>query len=115
MGSALRLQWRAVRRDLRARATFKLSHTCVTIVCKHIDVLDIYWGEQDVLDMKMVVLSEIDACVPTRELAVDELADALEGITSAPASPTTLSSVLTQLHTFGKVFAASGGACLTTC
>ena len=39
MGSALRLQWRALRRDVRARATFKLSHKCVAIVCKHIDVL----------------------------------------------------------------------------
>ena len=61
------------------------------------------------LHIKMDVLFEVDACVPTPDLA-----DALEG-TSAPASPTILSSVLTQFHTFGKVFAASGGACPTTC
>ena len=41
------------------------------------------------LDMKMVVLFEVNACGPTPELAVDDLADVLEGITSAPASPTT--------------------------
>ena len=39
--------------------------------------------------MKMVVLFEVNACGPTPELAVDDLADVLEGITSAPASPTT--------------------------
>ena len=66
------------------------------------------------LDMKMVVLFEVDACVPTLELAVDDLADVLEGITFAPASPTTMSLVPTQLHTSGKVFAASGGVCPST-
>jgi hypothetical protein len=45
------------------------------------------------LDMKMVVRFEVDACVPTPELAVDDLADALEGITSAPTSPMNTSSV----------------------
>ena len=67
------------------------------------------------LDIKMVVRFEVNACVPTPELAVDNLADALEGITFALASPTTSSSVLTQLHTLGKALAASGGACSSTC
>ena len=61
------------------------------------------------LDMKMVVLFDVDACKPTLDPAVDDLADTLEGITSAPASPTTSSLVLTQLHTFREAFAASGG------
>ena len=67
------------------------------------------------LDMKMIVRFEVDACVPTPELVVDDLADALEGITSAPISPTNSSSVLTQLHTFVKALAVSGGACPSTC
>ena len=66
------------------------------------------------LYIKMDDLFEVDAYVPTPDLAADDLADALEG-TSARASPTTLSSVLTRFHTFGKVFTASGGACPTTC
>ena len=65
--------------------------------------------------MKMAVRLEVNACVPTPELAVDDLADALEGITSALMSPTTLSSGLTQLQMFGKALAASGGACPSTC
>jgi len=66
------------------------------------------WGEQDMLDMKMVVHFEVDACLPTEdpgtELATetgptpagDSLADALGGITlSSAASP---SSSPTTIH-----------------
>ena len=78
-----------------------------------------FWGEQDMVDMKIVVRFEVDACLPTEtstatvtktrtsdtkrpgrkspELTLDELADALGGMdlrtpSRAPTSPTTTSS-----------------------
>ena len=45
------------------------------------------------LDMKMVVRFEVNACTLTPELAVDDLADELEGITSVRTSSTSKSPV----------------------
>lgn len=47
-------------------------------------------------DMKMIVHFEVYACLDTPELAVDDLANALGGITSAPTSLTT--TALEILH-----------------
>ena len=118
MGSALRPQFRAPRRDVRARATIGPSHTYVAIACKYIDVLNAT-GKQDMLDIKLIVRFEVDACLATDtgkaetrtsdtkrsakeapELAVDDLADALGNlnVTSTPTSPTTASSVSPALN-----------------
>ena len=81
----------------------------------HIDVLNAI-GEQDMLDIKMIVRFEVDACLATDtktgtpdtrhsakdapELAIDELADTLGNlnVTSTPTSPTTASSISPTLN-----------------
>ena len=50
--------------DVRARVTTGPSHMCVVLACMHIDVLNVYWGEQDMLDIKVIVRFEVDMCLP---------------------------------------------------
>jgi hypothetical protein len=79
---------------------------------------NVFWGEQDMLDMKMMVRFEVDACLPTEtstattkktgtsdtkrpgrkspELALDELADALGNMDLRTSSRVPTSTTITS-------------------
>jgi hypothetical protein len=85
---------------------------CVVLACIRIDVLNVYWGEQDMLDIKLIVRFEVDTCLPTDantaktgtsdkkpsvkkvpELALDDLVDALGDMNLTSSSTTTTTSL----------------------
>ena len=57
--------WGMLSLDVQAWVTTGPSHMCVVLACMHIDVLNVYWGEQDMLNIKLIVCFEVDACLPT--------------------------------------------------
>ena len=110
LGLPLRPQCVALHRDVPSRTIIGSSHMCV-FIHTHADgkferAYD-SWGEQDMLDMKVVVHFEVDACLPTEDPgtnratetgltpAVDSLADALGSITLSSAASLSSSSPAT--------------------